>query len=297
MKRSLLRALLLTACCAVTAQAQFGGLIKKAAGKLGEKAADKATPSADEGKPLVGDPMTAATLDAVLKGLDVQRQANAEAEKAHAALTAKLDEWRAARDASSDDRAKYEAASSKQRSCVGDQLRVIDQKREQEMPQRFQAMMRNANSDPKAQQFVKQYAALSQQMSQAAQKSDAKEMERITGELNKLMGIDAAKDSAAAYQTCGQPLPVPASVAKTNALEKEADALREAERKTAQGISARAADAAGLAPKEYARNVERLWAWWNTRKERNANTGITKDEAALFSARQSEIQKVASLLR
>lgn len=296
MKRSMIRALLLVACCTATAEAQLGGLIKKAAGKMTEKAAEKAAPS-DEGKPLVGDPMSASTLDAVLKGLDVERQANADAEKAHAAAQAKLEEWRAAREASTADREKYEAASSKQRSCVGDQLRVIGQKREEEMPQRFQAMMRNANSDPKAQQFVKQYAALSQQMGQASQKGDAKEMERLTGELNKLMGIDAAKDSAAAYQKCGQPLPVPASVAKTNALEKEADALRETERKTAQGISARAADAAGLAPKEYARNVERLWAWWNTRKERNANTGITKDEAALFSARQSDIQKVASLLR
>src|SRR5512135_2566740 len=133
MKRSIIRALLLTACCAMTAQAQLGGLIKKAAGKIGEKAAEQAAPS-NEGKPLEGDPMSASTIDAVLKGLDVERQANAEAEAAHARMNAKREEWQVARNASADDRAAYDKASSKQRECVGDALRAIGEKREQEMP-------------------------------------------------------------------------------------------------------------------------------------------------------------------
>lgn len=292
MTRSLMRALALSVCLAGTAQAQFGSILKKAVEKKVEnKVEDKVAP-AQAGPPLAGDPVTATQLDAVLKGLAVEVSAAAAYEAKHEELLKKQDEWRAAEEAARPDAEANSKARRKFEDCMDPLLRKAEKSSESAIQER---MMR-LGSDPKSQEFIKQYVALSQQMAEAQQKRDVATMNRLDKEIRKLMGMDPAADSAAAYKVCGRPPAATAAMQRAAALRKESDDMQEAARKLEEGRSARAAAASGLPADVYATARERLLTW-NQQKKYKERLSVTKDEDALFSSRIAEIKKVESALR
>jgi len=290
--RALLRAALLVACTATVAQAQLGGLLKKAVEKkVSTKVEDKVAPG-EEAPPLAGEPVSAAALDQLLKGLAVEVSSGQEYAAAHERLLKKQDEWRAADQAARPDEEAQAKARSKTESCMYPLLRKLEEQHQDAIQER----MSHLGSDAKSQEFVKQYAALSQQMAAAQRKQDTAATTRVIRDMNKLMGLDAAADSAVARKTCGAPpAPTPAMV-RAAALRKEADDLQEQARALEAGRAARAAAAAGMTVKEYATARERLYTW-NVQKADKQKLSVTPDEDKLFSARKGEIKKVESVLR
>jgi hypothetical protein len=294
--RAIIRAALVLACTSSVAQAQLGGLLKKAIekkveNKVENKIEDKVAPEG-AAPPLAGDPVTAGVLEQVLKGLAVEVSSGQAYEAKHAELLKKQDAWRAADEAARPDVEANSKAKSKFENCMDPLLR----KAKDAADQAAQDKLLHLANDPKNQEFLKQFAALSQKVAEAQQKKDYEAVKRLTRDVEKLMGIDPAADSAAAYKTCGRPPSPTAAMVHAEALRKEADDLQEEARKLEQGRAAQAAAAAGLSADLYATARERLLTW-NVQKKYKQRLSVTKDEDALFSSRLVDIKKVESALR
>jgi hypothetical protein len=125
----------------VPAQAQLGGLIKKAAGKvLEDKAKDKVEEMKPE-KPLEGDPITASSIDGVLKGLNFEVQQQAEAVRLKAIQEQKSEAWRTLFDAGKSESDAYQAKNEKILSCTGDALRKLGEKHGEEASAKIMSMV------------------------------------------------------------------------------------------------------------------------------------------------------------
>ncbi|MBI3568162.1 MAG: hypothetical protein HY084_08180 [Gemmatimonadetes bacterium] len=290
MLRSTMRALLVLACAGSVAQAQLGGLIKRAIEKKVEK---KAVPEETQGPPLAGDPVDASTLDALLKGLSAEMDARAATAAKHDVLLAKQDEWRAADNASRPESDKWHAANSKIMDCVERSLRKSEEAFQEAAAQK----MSNLGGDAKSQEFIKQYVALSQQLAQAVQKKDTAAVRRLTRQVGTLMGSDPAADSAAAYKVCGKPPAQTPAMIRTAKLRAEADSLQEEFRKAESGGADRAVAASGMPKEKYFVARERLLTWNSQRVANEGMRSVTKDEDALFKSRLAEIKKVEAALR
>ena len=295
MTTQLIRAVIAASCVlafATPAQAQLGGLIKKAAGKVMD---DKVKEKTDEMKPVPpmdGEPVTASTLDNVLKGLSFEVQQQAEAVRLKKIQEAKAQAYYDAEKAGHDEAAAYRKSNDKIMSCVGSALHDLEAQHQQELQARAMNMM----NDPKMQEMIKETAEIARRAAEAAQKGDTAAVRRISSQMMRAQGVDLPADSAKAYQKCGQPAPPPASYVKT---EKAAAELRDANedlRKVETNLSKRAAETAGMEPKSYYLSRERIWAWNSARKSK-ANVGITAEEKALFDSRSRDIDKVAAALR
>jgi len=129
------------------------------------------------------------------------------------------------------------------------------------------------------------------------QKKDTAAVTRLNGQMMRALGMDAAKDSAAAYKKCGTLPAMPASYVKTLKLEKEHQDLSEDLRKVELNLFERAAATAGIEKKAYFLSRERVWAWNEARRNKKGTGGVTKDEAELFKSRQADIVKVEKALR
>ena len=291
--QSLFRAITLAACLAGTAQAQLGGLIRKAADKVVEKKADQMATELKPAKPLEGDPVGAATLDGVLKGLAYELQQQAEALKLHDRQQAKADEWRKATDAGRAESDSYRTKNSTIVACIDESIGASNKKHMSELG----AVFANGASSPAAQEMLKGIMDVQQRMAEASQKNDTAAIRRLTTQLMRVQGVEPGKDSAVAFQACGKPPAAPASFVLTARLADELQVLNEALRKVEIDLLDHAAASAGMQPKQYFLARERLWAWNAARRDKTGSGGVTKDEDALFKSHADDIQKIDKALR
>lgn len=272
--------------------AQIGGLIRKAAGKVVD---EKVQEKADEivpPKPLEGTPITAATLDGLLGGLKFELAQQTEATRLKKIQESKHDAWAKAFEAGHDEADRYRAANDKLMECVSDRLNEIEQEEAQQMT----ARMLGTVSGPGAQERIQQIMQYSQRISEAQAKGDTAALRRAMTQYMKTLGVDLAADSAKAYATCGKPPAPPAAYVR---IEKTADELRDANealRKVESDLVGRAAEVAGMDPKDYFLARERLWVWQHAR-EAKRKVGVTKDEEALLDSRAKDIDRVKAALR
>ncbi len=287
----------LLALCAAPADAQLGGLLKKAAKKAAENKVENKIEDKVESataKPLGGDPLTEATLDALLKGLSLERETQDKTKQLWTAIDAKAKEVTEAERVAGNEPDAWRGASRDVERCISNSLDKSNKQHEKELPQKMQTLMASANSNPAV---IAKLQAVGKSVSDAQAKGDMKAYERAFTEYMKMFGMDVAKDSAVAFAACGKLPPKPASLVALERLQAEVTRLSDERRDAEVESEARAAKAAGMAADKYALARERLWAWSAARKQKQAARALTKDEDALFSARAADIKKIESLLR
>ena len=292
MIRTVARAALLLACAGATAQAQLGGLIKKAKEKV-ENKADEATGDKTPAKKLAGDPVDAPTLDAVLRGLALEVQNQDQSAQLRKARSAKYEERQAAEKAAGTEIENYRKTSSVTDECIHGSIGDSNKSHEGVLQQK----MTNIASDPKGMDFVKKYTDLSQQLGAAQMKKDTATSTRVLAQMMGLLGLDPARDSAVAFAKCGKAPAKPASLVRAEALRKDEQALDDQVRGIEGGTVERAAAASGLPAATYALARERLLTWNLETKDKKKQVSVTKDEDALFRSRAADIGKVSSALK
>lgn len=287
----------LVALCAVPAQAQLGGLLKKAAKKAAENKIENKVDEKVESataKPLGGDPLTEATLDALLNGLSLERETQEKTKQLWTAIEAKAKDVSEAERVAGNEPDAWNRASRDVERCISNSLDKANTQHEKDMPQKMMTLVSSANANPAV---VEKIQAAGKAMSDAQAKGDMPAFVRAYGNYIKMFGFDVAKDSAIAFGTCGKLPPKPASVVTLERLQAEVTRLSDERRDAEVEGEARAAKAAGMPADKYALARERLWAWNAARKQKQASRSLTKDEDALFSARAADIRKIESLLR
>jgi hypothetical protein len=296
MIRSIIRATVVLACVSTAAHAQLGSLIKKAAGKIENKAENKVSE-----KPLEGEPLTASALDAVLKGLSLETETKEKSKQLWAAIEAKSKEVTEADRATGDEPDKWHKASRDIQSCVSRSIDESNKKHEQEMPQKMMAL----SNDPNLPAVTAELQKATKRMDDARAKGEKLTegagpwlaYTKAMANYEKLIGFEPAKDSAVGYAKCGKPPAKPASMVKLEGLKAEVERLTEERRAAEAESGARAAKAAGMPADKYALARERLLTWNTERKAKDGKRSVTKDEDALFKSRAADIKKVEAALR
>jgi hypothetical protein len=283
----------LTAISAMPAQAQLGGFIKRAAKKAAEGKVDEKVEEATPVAPMAGDPVTGPTLDALMQGLSLELETSAKTKQLWTAIQAKGKEVTEAERAAGNEPDVWHKASRDVERCVSSSLEKSDKLHEQEMPQKMMALSSSGNNSP----VIARLEAIGKRMRDAQAKNDMPAYMRAMTDYAKILGFDAAKDSAVAFGVCGKLPTKPASMVKLEQLQAEVGRLSDERRDLENETDARAAKAAGMPADKYALARERLWAWSDARKQKKAPRVLTKDEDALFTARASEIKRVESMLR
>lgn len=279
---------------ATPAQAQLGGLIKKAAQKAAEKKVEEKVESAMPATPLAGEPVTEATLDALLQGLSVELETRDNAKQLWTAFEARSRDLTEAERAAGNEPEVWEKARGAVEGCVENSLDRSRDQHEKEAPQKMM-MLTAPGKDNTA--LIAKLEALGKRMTDAHAKGDIPAYTAAVADYMKMLGFDVAKDSAAAFATCGRIPPKPASVVRIERLKAEVDTLSEKRRVAEVEGEARAAKAAGMPADKYALARERLWVWNEARKRKQASRALTKEEEALFSARALDITRIESILR
>ena len=284
----------LLALCAVPAQAQLGGLIKKAAKKATESKIEDKVESVTPVKPLAGDPVTEAALDALLRGLSLELETKDKTKQLLTAIEAKARELAEAERAAGNEPDVWRTANRDVERCVSNSLDKSNERHAAEMPQKMMALT-SPGKDNTA--LIARLESLGKRMSDAQAKGDSPAYLRAFADYTKLLGFDVARDSAVAFAACGKLPPKPASLITLERLQAEVGRLNDERRDAEAEGDARAAKAAGMPADKYALARERLWAWAAARKQKQVQRALTKDEDALFSARANDIRKIESMLR
>jgi hypothetical protein len=288
MIRSIIRATVVLACVSTVAHAQLGGLIRKAKEKVEAKVEDKASE-----KPLEGDPVTASTLDAVLKGLSLEAEGVEKSKQLWTAIEAKSQEVTEADKAAGDEPDKWYKANSDNERCVSRSIDASEKKHEEEAPQKMMAL--NSGRDNTA--VIAKLNAIGKRITDANAKGDKVAYTKAMADYMKILGFDPVGDSTAAYAKCGKPPAKPASMVKLEGLKAEVEQLTDQRRAVEKESGVRAAKAAGMPADKYALARERLLTWNSERKEKGGKRSVTKDEDALFKSRMADIKKVEVALR
>ncbi len=293
MLRSIARAAFVLACVSASSQAQLGGLIKKAAQKAVEAKVEEKVEPTTPAKPLGGDPLTEATLDALLKGLSLEVETKEKTKQLWAATEAKAKEVTEADRAAGKEPDKWHTASRDVERCVEHSLDASNETHQKEAPQKMMAL----GTDPNRAAVMAKLTAVGKRMTDAQAKGDTPAYLKAFADYMKMLGFDPAKDSVVAFAKCGKLPAKPASMVKLERLKAELEQINEERRAAEAEGGARAAKAAGMPADTYALARERLWAWNQSRKQKASRIPVTKEEDALFAARVSDIKKLESILR
>lgn len=273
MRRNILFVLLFVP---LAANAQLGGLMKKAQQKMADKAAEKAADkAADAG--LGAQPkfdevlieLNEARLTAAIKGLARERDLRSNGDlagklKAAAALDSSS---RAAMDRTRDARDRWDDSRSRITSCIDKVLDERSKGHDALVRQKMAQYMLDAQAQAtagKASALPQKMSAIQTEMLQAFAKGDTILAVRKQGELFKLFGIDLAADSAAGRAKCGSIPAKPADVARADKLTEESVAAATAARELEQRAGEEAAKAAGMTLPQFALARERLEMWVQT---------------------------------
>lgn len=282
----------LIALCAMPAQAQLRGIMQRAAKKVAENKVEEKVDDATA-KPLSGDPVNEATLDALLRGLSLELETRDKTKQLWTAIEAKAKEVTEAEHAAGNEPDVWHKASRDVERCISNSLDKSNKQHEQEMPQKMMALMSGGANAP----AIAKLEAVGKRMRDAQAKNDMPAYTRAFADYVKMLGFDVVQDSVLAFAACGKLPAKPASMIKLEALQAEVNRLSDERRDLENETDARAAKAAGMPADKYALARERLWAWSAARKQKQAPRALTKDEDALFSARASDIKRVESMLR
>lgn len=278
-----LLAALALATMAVPAQAQLGGLMKKAKEKVAKEVGDKSGANAAlDGEEVKFDAvtveLTAERIEGVIRGLQESRaklagrpalvaRRDAAAEK----LSEHLNKHGAEIDRAQEQRSKIN-------SCRDDAFRKLQDAN-------TEAMATKMMSSPALQQKMQ---AISQRLAVAQQKGDAGEIQKLQGELQALVAPTAA-DSASVSKSCGAVPGETAAEKEAKSLENQRNQLDQELRSMEEGANAEASKSSGLSPRAFAMARERMEMYLSRAKSNSRQRGLTSAEITALSARRSDI--------
>jgi hypothetical protein len=280
---ALLTALLVAA---PTAQAQFGGLIKRAvAGKAAEKVADKVGPKAP---PAAGEAFSATTLQQVIAGAratNAVMQHEADLQQRRDAEQTQLGTLQRQNDGT---RNAYAQANQKILSCREASFNDSEHKRQEQMKAHMTADPQNM---ARMQMIAMKYGKA---ISDAQQRGDTAALAKAQLDMQReMMGTDvfaAAKaDTAAADAKCGKLPKKPAALAAED--QKRAtvaaldDSIRTAE---AQAVTA-GASASGMDKVRYLELRERLASIMSAIGGARLSVSYSDEEMDLVKQHQAEL--------
>jgi hypothetical protein len=265
----------------------------KAAEKFGEKAGEKVAgkaaeragveSSVGEERPdmaaLLGAPLTADTLDQVLKGLTVMASAMDERDRLaeqQSSWETKLSELR-----SSPEVQRWNERQSLVGRCTDayfDELRVT---RDEEVRKKMQADPMKYQAA--AMKFAQEIAPLQARGdNEAVMKAQLKFLREVTG-------IDPRVDSTNARGKCGAVPPKPVQFAQIDSAEGRSKRLATQVRSVEAQAEAKAAAAAGIPAARFAQARERVLTWLY-------GAGRRWPDAALFASKKADIERVKKAL-
>jgi hypothetical protein len=264
----------------------------KVAEKVGDKAVEKAAEKAGiesvgEEKPneraLLGAPLTADTLELVLKGLATMSSMLTERDRIQQRMIAASNMAGELRG-----HAAVERWNEKERlvgSCQREFLGALEEKRQDEFAKKSQE--NPAKYAAAAQKFAMEIAPLQAKGDmEAVQKAQIKWMQ-------DLMGVDFKADTAAARSKCGTIPPKPVQFAQIDSLDGLAKKLNVEVRALEATAAAKGAAAAGGMPENrFAQARERILTWFHD----GAREKYRFPETRLLVSRKAEIAAVRSAL-
>jgi hypothetical protein len=229
----------------------------------------------------LGDPFTAPSLDATLRGLKVYQSRVADA----AALRQQFYNAQSQRGKLLTDNdgpvSAYREAEAKHRNCVSESIDENRPNQQEALQKKMMAMV----SDPVAlNKFSQEYTALLQAATQAAEAKDTAASRRASEGLGKLMGADPTADTAAAMRKCGARPRPPAPVAEAARLEARVDSLSIRMRAAEGAADADGAKAAGVAVEKFRQMRERLETFLSK------PSALLPAEVVLLGPRKAEIE-------
>lgn len=273
------------------AEAQFGGLIKKAQDKVVQKAEDKVGPV------VAGEQLTDDLLSKVIVGAQVGDRKLEERDRLQAAKEAKNQEYSALVEKNQPVHRSYDEVSGKINDCRSSSLSALSQARED----KYEAAVKARESDPalmgKMQLIAMKYGP---RMQEAQQKQDAVALTKIQKEMMaEVLGVDVfadtKKDSVATDAKCGKEPAKPASLVQEARMQKELQAMDDQIRTLeAQALTA-GAQAAGIEQVRYGQLKERALVIM-ARVEGKGSGKFGDEEMAAVRKRLADLEKVKRAL-
>lgn len=252
--RAVVPALLAMLVAAPTAQAQFGGLIKRAvAGKAVDKATEKVTPRPRAG----GEAFSATTLEQVITGARASDAVLAHRDQLVQRRTTEQEALNTLISQNQGTQRAYQEANSKILECREASFNASDKKREEQMKARMTADPQNM---ARMQMIAMKY---SKAMSDAQQRGDTAALAKAQLDMQReMMGTDiyamARSDTAAADAKCGKLPKKPAALAAEDQKRALVSALDDSVRTAEARAVGVGASASGMDQVRYLELKERL---------------------------------------
>ena len=277
------------------ATAQFGGLLKKAAEKAGEKAVDKATGAEDKVSPrLNGAELTDDAVSRLLKGLLVTAAKMTERDQLQRQVDASNKAISELREPNETAINAWENAHATWSTCFSTQFSKLEKAHE---GQAKVGMMKLMGDPKKAQAYAAVIGKYTAEQQEAMAAGDtiklAAATARYTRAAYQMMGIDISADSAKARGTCGAEPKKLAVMVRLEGLEAQRDTLRVKVRDVESTAQVAGAQAAAMGLPEFALQREKAITFMGSG---NGGGMLTRDELNRLRAKRAELEKVKKAL-
>ena len=291
-----------TAACAfvltisVPADAQFGGLIKKAKEKVAEKGVDKAAEKVAPVTP--GEQLTDDLLSKVITGAQAADRMLGERDRVQASREAKNKELSVVVDKNQPVHRAYDEANSKILDCRSSSFHSLDEARRK----KYDAKVKEMQSDPallgKMQLVAMKY---SQQMADAQKKQDPVALTKVQmAMMNEVactdVFADMKKDSVLTDAKCGKVPAFPASLLQEERLRKDMAAADDSIRTLEAKAVNVGAQASGLEQVRYLQLKERTLSIMNRVAGQGAKAKFGDEETEAVKKRLSDLERVKRAL-
>ena len=288
---------------ATGANAQLGGLgkglLKKATDKAANKAADKAVDQAMPDGPasttgayapeVIGTPISADTLDLVLRGLNAMSAHLAPIGPLSTRQQALQESLNKSQNAHEKERQRWDDATRKVEDCQAQFFQALGEQRQNDMQKKMAEMQ---GDQKKMAEMANSAAEFSRRSAELQQKGDVAGVEKLMRDYYaKMFGIDLKADTAAAAAKCGAKPPKPAFLAEQETMSGEIDSISKQIREREGAAESVGAKASGLSAHRFALARERLFTWRSDTYGGRPSKNFSSQENALFQAHRAEIEK------
>jgi hypothetical protein len=279
---------------ATPASAQLGRLMKKAkeaaAQQAGEKAVDKAVPSAGrklKSSDAFGPELTSASLDGVFRGLASLEKSKASADAARAKARELQNTLSKSVDAHDKERQSFDAKYQQTSACRDS---VIESRGSAAQA----AALKRMQTDPAAQaQMIKTAGELALKNTTS---TDTADVRAAYLKLMKSQGLDPKADSAAAVKQCGTLPAKPAWLAEQDTLRARAARAEGEVREIESRFNDDAASASGMDNRAFALARERVMHWYIETHGGSPIQLFGSDERKVLESHKTDIEKFKNLL-
>jgi hypothetical protein len=281
------------------ADAQLGGLIKKAGDKAAEKARNKTLDKSADSK--LGSEFTGESLDRILTSLEMTAGARRQSDSLGKLIEPLENQVRDLVARSESEMNGYHTKKNAWTECHDKAARAFDDAHAAQTQAAASQLAAKYRTDPAAaQRLIADMGKMQQEANAVLQKGDTAGAKRIMQDWYKKNGMEGTGGitDAEVNAKCGVAPTVPASVAQREQLEARLSALRTQQRESLQAGFAKAQEASGLPAAEFYPMNERIERWYAITVEGKKGAHFwTDEEGALFEARRARIERVFKQLR